>query len=387
MEKTKPTPARLESLDLLRAVAILLVLGRHHTGTTVAALSEPLRSFVTVWQRGGWIGVDLFFVLSGFLISGLLFREHQRFGAIRYGHFLARRGFKIYPAFYVMLAVVLGISCGMGHPMPPWRLLWPELFFLQNYHPAILPHAWSLAVEEHFYLLLPLILIALGRRKGAPFAALPWVVAAIGIATLGVRLATTEMLPFSHKTHFFATHLRMDSLFFGVLLSWLWHYHGDQLRAFVQTWRWALGIVALGLALPPFLWEVSLGDHRYLHTFGLTALYVSAGIVLLLTLRLSSAWKPLALVGRYSYSIYLWHLPIRLFGKLWLPAGTPPGTQIALHMLVSVVFGILAALLIETPFLGLRDRFFPTRSQPLKGRPTEPAQVPSVASEPQAVAA
>lgn len=387
MEKTKPSPARLESLDLLRAVAIFLVLGRHLSEGTVAALSGPMQSFVMVWQRGGWIGVDLFFVLSGFLISGLLFREHQRFGSIRYGHFLARRGFKIYPAFYVMLAVVVGISLAHGRPFPPWRLLWPELFFVQNYQPAIFPHAWSLAVEEHFYLLLPLLVIALGRRRGAPFAALPWVIGLLAVVTLAVRVVNAQAVEFSHTAHFFATHLRMDSLFFGVLISWLWHYHGDRLRAFVETWRWPLGVLAVGLALPPFVWEVSSGQHRYLHTFGLTALYLSAGIVLLLTLRLRTAWRPLSLIGTYSYSIYLWHLPIRLFSPLWLPAGTPPLTEIALYMLLSVVFGMFAATLVETPFLWLRDRLFPTRSRPLSGVAAEKSTASAPALEIQTAAA
>ncbi len=377
MEKTNLTPGRLASLDLLRALAILLVLGRHLSDTTVAALSGPLQTFVSVWQRGGWIGVDLFFVLSGFLISGLLFREHQRFGSIRYGHFLARRGLKIYPAFYVMLAVVIGISLSLGRPFPAWRLLWPELFFFQNYHPAIFPHAWSLAVEEHFYLLLPLLLLALGRSRGAPFAALPGVVAVIATSLLVLRIANAHFVGFAHTTHVFATHLRMDSLLFGVLIGWLWHYHGERLRAFVQTWRWPLAALALVLALPPFFWDISLGQHPYLHTFGFTALYLSAGIVLLLTLRLRSAWRPLTLIGTYSYSIYLWHLPIRLFSPLWLPKGTPPLTEIALYLLLSVAFGILAALLVETPFLWLRDRFFPTRSQPLGTVP-----VPADSDEP-----
>ena len=376
MEKTNPTPVRLDSLDLLRAVAILLVLGRHLSEGTVAALAGPLRTLVSIWQRGGWIGVDLFFVLSGFLISGLLFREHQRFGSIHYGRFLARRGLKIYPAFYVMLAVVIGISLSLGRPFPPWRLLWPELFFFQNYHPAIFPHAWSLAVEEHFYLLLPLLLLALGRSRGASFAALPGVIAVIAGSLLVLRIGNAQSVAFGHSTHVFATHLRIDSLFFGVLIAWLWHYHGARLRAFVQTWRWPLGALAVALALPPFFFEISFGQYPYLHTFGFTALYVSAGIVLLLTLRLRSAWRPLAFIGTHSYSIYLWHLPIRLFSPLWLPKGTPPAAEIALYLLVSVAFGILAAKLVETPFLWLRDRFFPTRSRPLSLAPVGEVSAP-----------
>jgi peptidoglycan/LPS O-acetylase OafA/YrhL len=82
---------RLRQLDALRGVAILLALGEH-------------RYVSDVWTRVGWTGVDLFFVLSGFLISGLLFNEHTRFGAIRFGRFFMRRGLKIYPGYYVLLA-------------------------------------------------------------------------------------------------------------------------------------------------------------------------------------------------------------------------------------------------------------------------------------------
>jgi len=373
MEKTTPPPTRLQALDFLRAIAIFLVLGRHLAEETVVSMPASMRGFFEVWQRGGWIGVDLFFVLSGFLISGLLFREHGRFGTIRYGHFLARRGFKIYPPFFVMLAIVIGISLWHGRPFPPARLLLPEILFYQNYRPAIFPHAWSLAVEEHFYLLLPLVLIGLSRVKGRPFAALPWVFGAVATLVLTARLITAEAIPFGHKTHVFATHLRIDSLFFGVLISWLWHYHGEALRGFVERWRWPLAALAAGLALPPFFWEVSHGEQPFLHTYGFTALYVSAGIVLLLTLRLRAVWAPLGFIGAYSYSIYLWHMPIRLYLGYWGPKDWSPLASAFLYFGLSLGIGVLAAKLIETPFLILRDRLFPTRSHPLVAAAPEPA--------------
>src|SRR5271168_36950 len=91
---------RLRQLDVLRGVAILLVLGRHLDSVPTDA-PGAIQSAFDLWMRAGWIGVDLFFVLSGFLVSGLLFREYARYGDVRAGRFLLRRGLKIYPAFYV----------------------------------------------------------------------------------------------------------------------------------------------------------------------------------------------------------------------------------------------------------------------------------------------
>ena len=136
MEKTTPAANRSAALDALRALAVLLVLGRHFPEPPPGA---ALPAWLAVWQRGGWIGVDLFFVLSGFLVSGLLFREYRRFGEIRYGHFLARRGFKIYPAFYLMFGAVLLYAAHMGRAFVGWPVVLSEMFFVQNYGPSLFP--------------------------------------------------------------------------------------------------------------------------------------------------------------------------------------------------------------------------------------------------------
>jgi len=378
MQNTTPPPARLQALDGLRALAILLVLGRHLPDQTVAAMPGAWHGFFATWQRGGWIGVDLFFVLSGFLVSGLLFREHQRFREIRVGHFLARRGFKIYPPFFAMLAIVIGISMWNGRPFPPVKLLLPEVLFFQNYSPAIFPHAWSLAVEEHFYLALPLVLLALGRGKGQPFARLPLVALFVALGALALRRVVADE-PFSFRTHLFPTHLRIDSLFFGVFLAWLWHFRREALEPFLERWRWPLGVAAVALAAPAFL--LDLGGSAYLHTWGFTGLYVSAGIVLLLALRRPLVWRPLAFIGAYSYSIYLWHMPIRLYLASWGPRDWPPLAQAGLFFALSVVIGIVAAWIVERPFLALRDRLLPTRSRPLAAAAPIATPSPDFASE------
>jgi len=99
-------------LDLLRLLAVSLVMFRHLPGD-VGRTAE-----LAILFRGGWIGVDLFFVLSGFLISGLLFREHQKTGRLDVVHFLIRRGFKIYPVFWAMLAVTIMVLAILKQPIP-----------------------------------------------------------------------------------------------------------------------------------------------------------------------------------------------------------------------------------------------------------------------------
>lgn len=107
---TKPAVAaattgqRNHQLDVLRGVAVLLVLGRHIQYPP--QLPEPFQTLVGYWSRCGWVGVDLFFVLSGFLVSGLVFEEWKRTGGFAAGRFLIRRGFKIYPAFYLLWLLV-----------------------------------------------------------------------------------------------------------------------------------------------------------------------------------------------------------------------------------------------------------------------------------------
>ncbi len=361
MEKTTPPMNRSAPLDALRALAVLLVLGRHFPES--APGGAPLPAWLGLWQRGGWIGVDLFFVLSGFLVSGLLFREYRRFGEIRYGHFLARRGFKIYPAFYFMFGAVLLFAAHAGRAFVGWPVVLSEAFFVQNYGPALFPHTWSLAVEEHFYLLLPVLLLAVRGEKCAPFARLPRLFLAVAVLALAARIATAQMLDFRLKTALFPTHLRLDSLLFGVLLSWAVHFAPTALEQAWQRFRWPLAAAAVALAVPAFVFEIGTG--WYLHTVGVTGFYLASGVLLLFALRWKTAGRPLAFIGAYSYSIYLWHIPVRFFGLGWLPREAAPLTRAAAYLSLSIVTGIAAAWLVERPFLALRDRLFPTRSQPV----------------------
>jgi peptidoglycan/LPS O-acetylase OafA/YrhL len=340
---TVQAPTRNQSLDVLRCVAVLLVLGFHYP-------------YYWLWSRLGWIGVDLFFVLSGFLISGILFQEYKATGSINFKRFLIRRGLKIYPSFYLLVVLALVLS-QLQHSALLRKQALISAVFAQGYYSGklytVLSHTWSLAVEEHFYLLLPPLLLLLTRVCGRrdPFRYLPALFVLLFCACLAFRWLT---LPASYAAHM--THMRMDSLFAGVLLGYLFHFR--------RTWFEKLAtIYSLPLAFL-FCLPAAFFDQydRPMQTFGLTGLLV--GFSLLVSW--SVLWTPKSRVGQaiarfaarigfYSYSIYLWHT---ILGETFFSSGVSL-SRFWLYLVACVFAGVGMAHLIELPYLALRDRRFP----------------------------
>jgi peptidoglycan/LPS O-acetylase OafA/YrhL len=314
--------------------------------------------------RAGWTGVDLFFVLSGFLVSGLLFKEHLRSGRIRAGRFYLRRGLKIYPNFYVMLAVTSAALAWARVPVEPRNLL-HEVVFLQNYLPTAWwgrDHAWSLAIEEHFYFLLPPLLMLLlrwGPFRRAPVRGAAALMAALGAALLAVRWAMVRSGA-SADDVLFLTHTRLDALAFGVVLSVLWHFAPVRI-ATLRRLRWVLLVAGLLLTAPSYLLS---NEHPFVLTFGLTLNYVGYGMVLAAVLTMPRVLPgplgtALAFVGFYSYSIYLWHLPFLAAVRSAFGGRAP---AVALFYVGSIALGVLMAKLVELPALRLRERWFPAQA-------------------------
>jgi len=354
------------SLDAVRAFAIALVMGRH----IVAAPADG--HFVTwaavgVWRRGGWVGVDLFFVLSGFLVSGLLVREQLSTGDISYRRFLLRRALRIYPAFWTMLAVTL-VMFTMQQPFPQMRALIGELTFTQNYVGSIWQHTWSLAVEEHFYLLLCVFVWMLVRTgpRSRPFARMPALFSIVAIACLGLRIITCAThSQFAETVHVFPTHLRIDSLLFGVLIAYFWHV-GD-LRKRIAGRAVPLTLAGMGLLIPSFVFPIDRTP--WISTVGFTMFYLGSGC--LICAALSAPTRPgklisrLAFVGKHSYSVYLWHIPVGLWcGWYVRPLVDDPMIAwyviAACYLVGSLLLGVAMSYAIEIPMLRARDRWLPT---------------------------
>jgi peptidoglycan/LPS O-acetylase OafA/YrhL len=247
--------------------------------------------------------------------------------------------------------------------VPAWQHVVSQVLFVQNYWEILLPHTWSLAVEEHFYIVLPFLLCAIrGRDAARPFAPMTWVCAAIVLGCLVLRFLTPWAGHIVWSTHVYPTHLRCDGLFLGVWLSWLHHFHGEKLAAFVARWRVPLVIAGTILALPPFF--VPIESTRWMHTVGFTMLSAGAACWLLVAVHREGRQGVLAWIGFYSYSIYLWHYVMSTLGMKYLsPADASPLVQLPIYIGGSLLAGVLASKIVEMPILRLRDRLFPSRSQ------------------------
>ena len=358
--------SRLASLDLLRLLAIVMVLG-HHMEQPPSELPGPLKAGFDIWLNLGGLGVDLFFVLSGFLVSGLLFAEYKKYGEISIKRFYLRRAWRIYPAFYFFIVFTYLFQLFVVGEKMHDRPLFSELLFIQSYQAGFWNHTWTLAVEEHFYVLLPLLLFLLIRRNRGehdPFRAVPYLVAATSLLLLGVRIVNFwARSDFSFCTHVFPSHLRMDSLFFGVLIGYVYHFHGDWFVRTFRPWRYALIFLGVGLFS-----VVLCVEHffNFYHTFGFTQRYLGAAALLVGTLmcKIPKNWLivTLAALGSYSYSIYLWHMAIFYWATPHLrDAGVSWQMRTAIYMAGAFVIGIAMARLLELPVLQFRDRMFPSR--------------------------
>ena len=362
---------RLAQLDFLRATAVLLVIGNH------SAICPPETSFylnkiTTVWYRGGWTGVDLFFVISGFLIAGLLFNEYKKRGDINIKRFLIRRAFKIYPAFWFLILATLTVNILSGEAIYRGGFL-SEMLFVQNYYPGIWQHTWSLAVEEHFYIFLSLLFLVflfLGRKSDKnSFDFIPKIFVTIAVACLLLRFVTTLYVGFIYEVTIVQTHLRIDSLFFGVLLSFFWNFRGLSDSPFLQKNKFLIGLAGVCCFVPAFIFE--LKETFWLETIGLTMLYFGGGLLLLALLKSdfgdNKFLRRAAEIGKYSYSIYLWNLPTHV----WLTKYTDLAVENwflywVLYLTGTFLLGIGTAKLIEYPILRLRDRLMPSNISALK---------------------
>jgi peptidoglycan/LPS O-acetylase OafA/YrhL len=349
--------SRNAGLDGLRGIAVLLVVLGHAAGAFRSAEDDGRSKSLAVVFNGG-LGVIIFFVLSGYLITSILMRERARTGRISLPDFYLRRAFRILPAFYVFLAVVSALA--LTHVVDVGA---PELasagLFLHDYWSAgnswWLGHTWSLAVEEQFYLLWPLALIWMRPRTASRIALGYLLVAPV------LRVASYVLWPASRDHVWEMFHTRADSLLVGCLLALVPVTHPavyERLRRLAQ--RPVLPVLAVALLVVSSALDVAFGG-RWSFPAGYTLMSVAAGSLVLVVvareggsrLQRALAWRPVVTVGLISYSLYLWQ-------QLFLPqvetAGPSKLGEILLRVALALATATISYLLVEKPFLRLKDR-------------------------------
>ena len=312
----------------------------------------------------GSYGVDLFFCLSGFLISGLLFDEFKRSGHIDLIRFWIRRGFKIWPSYYVAYGMAIAVamasrSTGVGDLAAQW----PNFVFLQNYlNPACRWFAsWSLAVEEHFYAICPILILAAlcFRRYGRRLMVMLCLSIVICVVCLRAIAIHDHVSP---SLLWIQTHYRADGLAAGVLLGYVVTFCEVNIRTRVPMIALLLTLVgafSLPLILPATIFAI-LG-HTMMSMLFVMCIWIAArypdvgqnGFAAPLV-------RILSIVGVYSYTIYLSQACVVAFIDS-RPHASWGGAKGVVFVFGSVLIGVALSHLVERPFLGMREKWFPRR--------------------------
>jgi peptidoglycan/LPS O-acetylase OafA/YrhL len=345
-------------IDALRALAVLAVLLYH------ADVS---------WMQGGFLGVDVFFVISGYLITSLLLDEERRTGTVHLGAFWLRRARRLLPAVFVMLAVTLayavvflpdevaglrGAAIASFAYVTNWFLVFSDQSYFESFgRPSLYRHLWSLAVEEQFYLFWPIVFGAgmklFGRRR------VLWGVLA-GIAG-STALMWVLFDPGQDPSRiYYGTDTRLAGLLCGVALALIWppgrlrRDVGPRAPALLD----AVGTVALLLLVRQLMvtseFDASLYRGGFLRISILTAIVLAvavhpaARLGRVLAFRVG-AFQPLLWVGLRSYSIYLWHWPVFMITRPRQDIDLEGLPLLALRLALSLALGALSYRFVEEP--------------------------------------
>ena len=355
------TRPRRPGLDLLRALAIIVVV-IYHAGI----MGFPLPGRI---HRFGWIGVDLFFVLSGYLIGGQLLTPLARGQRFNLPRFYLRRALRIMPAYFAVLAIYFLLPSWREYPeISP---LWKFLLSLQNiglHGGTAFSHAWSLAVEDQFYLLLPLLLIFLSRSRWASMI-VPTIIVLSGVA-LRAFLAGHHPSPAGGVSFrgfqtwiYYPTWTRLDPLAFGVLLAAVEKFRPNWWRRLMNSavWLWlpALGAIVYALYIGEGdILPVAAAVWQFpLLAFGMAALLVCAVSSRLPFHRISL--PGMAFIASIAYSAYLIQkLVIHFVAEFCSSHKISLISLPALVLVEACVYAVatILFLVVERPFLQLRHR-------------------------------
>ena len=363
MTQLQSPSARLAGLDTLRALAIALVLMSHYQGFVSHAPSFGIMGKI------GWAGVDLFFVLSGYLIGNQLLAPAARGDNLDLKTFFARRLLRTLPNYYAVLAVYLLLpdSPIAGKSMAP---VWQFLTFTQNFglnYGETFTHSWSLCIEEQFYLVFPLAVLVLVGSKRSPRLLWCALLAAVGTGMTVRGMAFMDGMDAFAAPVYYASFSRFDELLPGVAIAMLKNFHP---AAFARILRHGNALLVAGLAMSAAVLYGITNDVPTAFaasTFGFSLVAASFALLTCSALSPGSILNRARIPGAaslalWSYAIYLVHKPVFMALRPELVSrGIDPGAPltIAAVMAAGILGGWVLYRVIETPFMQLRARWYP----------------------------
>jgi peptidoglycan/LPS O-acetylase OafA/YrhL len=357
---SKPQDSRfpyLPGIDALRALAVIAVFFYHaHVG----------------WMPGGFLGVDVFFVISGYLITSLLLREFRRGGAVHLGRFWLRRAQRLLPAVGVLIAVTMVVAAFVepdridalrGDALASlfyfanWHFVFGDVsYFEQFQRPSLFTHLWSLSVEEQFYLFWPLVFAAGIKLFGRGRLLIGVLAGALG----SVVLAWILFDPGADASRvYYGTDTHAVGLLLGVALALVWspiELRRRRTGPLVGPILDVVGVLALAYIVLSFVhvhdYDLALWHGGYLWLALITALLIA--ILAHPAARLGSllGQAPVLWLGLRSYSFYLWHWPVLALTRPGIDVDLPKGVLIPLQLIAVLALADLSYRFVELPFRG-----------------------------------
>jgi len=336
--------SRISSIDVFRGLAIIPVVIYHFNG----------------FLPFGYLGVDLFFVISGLLVGGILIRKFQRNEKVNFWHFILQRGFKIWPSYYWFLifgSLLAYVFYSVDRPdylIKGGSDALRYIFFYQNYTGAPyhwpFDHIWSLCIEEHFYILFPLMIMFIMFFFGNKSKVL--LVFVCGLILAGIIFKFISFYFTNSKDTYAGTHARLDALGWGVLLGILITYHEAYFKKIKNLpILFILGVILFTINILLFIfWGNTNFEKMVFHSVTPICFFLMLLGVYFIDF---SKWLHLRFIAYYSYNWYLWHpmfvfICVKYFGINWL--------SLMIYMIVSFLTAMVFTILVEEKFLNMRER-------------------------------
>lgn len=344
----------MPGLDGLRAIAVLAIIIYH--------LNKQ-------WLTGGFLGVDTFFVISGYLITSLLLKEFEETGSINLKQFWLRRIKRLIPAVFVLVGVVSMMTLilkpdqivNIKHDafaaifyVSNWWYIMTDVNYFEQFAFMPLKHLWSLAIEEQFYIIFPIVLITLllTVKKYRNITLIFWIVSLVSLLLM-VLISEPHM---EHSRVYFGTDTRLQTMLLGVLLAFLWppfKLKANPPRILSHTID-GLGIVSTVVIIMLFIFVDDNSDWIYnggFYVISVLTLFVILSVVHPSAYFAKVIGNPLFVyIGKRSYSLYLWHFPVISFIHSYYVEGQIPIYVYVLDIITTLILAELSYRYIETPF-------------------------------------